>query len=68
MDDCDATTKAALSAVDNMSRATKRQCLTAVANAALCSCLVEKLPFKRQALARRQGLLTSQEARETSAL
>ena len=46
MDDFDAAAKAALQAVDNLGKATKRQCLTAVANEALCTCLAEKLPMK----------------------
>jgi hypothetical protein len=46
MDDFDAAAKAALQAVDNLGKATKRQCVTAVANEAFCSCLAEKLPMK----------------------
>jgi hypothetical protein len=46
MDDFDRAAKAALQAFDNVGKATKRQCLIAVANEALCSCLAEKLPMK----------------------
>lgn len=46
LDDFDNASKAALQAVDNLGKAKKRACLTAVANEALCSCLSEKLPLK----------------------
>lgn len=45
-DDFDSAAKAVRQAVDDLGKATKRQCLTAIANEALCSCLAEKLPIK----------------------
>jgi hypothetical protein len=46
LDDFDNAAKAALQAADNLGKAKKRACLTAVANEALCSCLSDKLPLK----------------------
>jgi hypothetical protein len=45
-DEFDSAAKAALQAVEDMGKATKRQCLTAVGNEALCTCLTEKLPMR----------------------
>ena len=45
-DQFDSAAKAALQALDDMGKATKRQCITAVANETLCTCLTEKLPIK----------------------
>jgi hypothetical protein len=46
IDQFESAAKAALQAADDVSKATKRQCLTVVADEALCSCLAEKLPLK----------------------
>ena len=45
MDNFDRAAKSALQAADNLTKATKRQCLIAVSNEPLCSCLSEKLPM-----------------------
>lgn len=45
IDQFESAAKAALGAADDLVKATKRQCLTAVNNEALCSCLSSKLPM-----------------------
>lgn len=45
VDQFDSAAKAALQAAEDMSKATKRQCLTAIANEPLCACLAQRLPM-----------------------
>ncbi len=45
-DDFDNAAKTALQAADDLVKATKRQCLIAVANEPLCTCLSTNLPMK----------------------
>jgi hypothetical protein len=46
VDEFDSAAKAALHAVDDIAKATKRQCLIAVGNEPLCACLAATLPIR----------------------